>query len=399
MKIWMRLLRACQEHWQALLCLVCFAVLAFPSLQGSSHYVAEEPVRDVLVIERLAAGEIILQGPPSMLRAFSFGPAYYYISAPLVFLFGFSAFALALTSWLSQVAALWIGYWLALRWFRSKPLALFTLGVGSFSILSFLIAQYGSNPNSVPFFSLLFFYALERCVAKKATWFTCLLLGVSYGIIVQLHAVPLISLTLIIILLIARGKLSLRLWQWLLFSSTALLVNGLYVYYEFTHYFINFRGIISLSAHPTIYVGVIERLLDFATFVFSIFLSLYPFFDAYQQYGYLLLVFLSAAALAGMCIYFFEKKRERTAVQFSDSVKITLRYWVVIVTALLLLPIGGVAGIRYYYCLILWWPLCLLVGYGLYSLWVSRQLVLLYFIASVFIALQLFQIFVYRLIF
>jgi len=129
---------------------------------------------------------------------FQLGPMFYCFEIISAKLFGNYPDKLAYPDWLFDVLAIPLFYLFFKRFFGTNlTLALTGLYAVSFYALSFSRSAW--NPNSIPFFTLLFLLsALEFLIHKEKTrWMWAVFLGLALGVGIQLHAILLVLLPLV----------------------------------------------------------------------------------------------------------------------------------------------------------------------------------------------------------
>ena len=291
-----RLVGFFRKHSFLFLALAVFFVLAFPDLEGKSTYATHELYRDIAVVQSMYDGEIILQGPPSMFGGFHFGPAYYYLLYPFVVATGFKVFSLALASLIFFLATIVFSYIVVKEWWGDKTLALAAVFIMATSMFTIQFARYGSNPNFIPFFALLFFWALKRILEEKSNFKHWIVLALGFAVAVQLHAVPLVCLPIILldVFLIQRPKINWRYFA--VFILTALVLLSPYLYYEISHHFINAKSLLNIASGSGSPTGFMSRVASYFGFWLAPILSIHPFFDISfilgKKFFYFLSVFL-----------------------------------------------------------------------------------------------------------
>jgi hypothetical protein len=374
--------------------------LRLPDANGRSTYARQELMRDLRITEAMGYGSLPMLGPPSSLGDFHFGPAYYYLLFPLAYLFSFSLYSLALTSLAFSIAAIALAFHVAETWWRDRRLAHAVAAMISLSILDVQVAKYASNPNFVPFFSLLFFFSLERLMrdaGRKRWWF---LLGLSFAVVTQLHAVPLIAFPVVLAVAAFRRSIRVTLAGAAIFSATLLVAYAPYLSYEITHGFANVRSLFSFAGPTSSLALSLGHVVQYAGFIVAPWLSLHPFFDVASLWGSWLFVAIALAAFGAYLVLRRDLRRERapsSAIPRGDetTVTATLRLWFVVPTMVLLAPIAGKHDFPIYYFFALSPLLYLLYALGLRRM---RQRGLAFSVAylwAVFIVLQVSQIMLY----
>src|SRR3989344_1258854 len=161
------------------------AFLRLYNIRGYMTFLGDEG-RDVLIVRRfLVDFDIPFIGPTASVGGFFLGPIYYYFMAPFLALFRLDPVGPAVMVALFGVATIYLLYR-----FGKELYSPFVGIIASlfYAISPLVIAQSRSswNPNVVPFFSLLYIYALYKAVhTQKKIWF--LVAGSCVGIGIQLH--------------------------------------------------------------------------------------------------------------------------------------------------------------------------------------------------------------------
>ncbi len=380
------------------LLLLLFCLLSWPDPAGRSLYAYGELVRDLDVLRVLSHGQIILLGPPSSLGAFYFGPAYYYLLFPIVWVARFAPWSMPVASILYGCLTILLAYYIVRRWWGSEWLAILASGLMAASSLSFQFAKYESNPNQVPLFALLFFFALERLIGGDRKIGYAFLLGASFGIGIQLHAVPLICLPIILLLAVLQKRLRLPWYGWVVVIMGAVLVISPYLYYECTHHFTNIRTLFAISSGPRIYVPWFQQVLDYLGFWISAFLSTNTFFNPALILGWPVYAILGALLSGGFGMYVYDKRHlqpHNFELNAKSSVRTALGYWFWVPTIVLLLPIGALTGLRIYYYFILSPLVFMMLALGLAQLWQRGLIRVVYYTLAAFLLLQIGQAVLY----
>ena len=162
--------------------------------------------RDAVMISRAVengAGELPLLGPRAGGTKLRVGPAFYYIQYLSAVTFrSVSPPVLAYPTLLFSLLSIPI-FWLLARKFFSRDWSMLLTGLFSLSFLAIEYSRFAWNPNSAPFFNLLFFYALleifDEKMARYKNWFA-VLAGLALAISTQLHFSNFIALPAILIL-------------------------------------------------------------------------------------------------------------------------------------------------------------------------------------------------------
>lgn len=141
--------------------------------------------RDVLVVKGILEGNLVFLGPRASSGDFFLGPIYYYFMAPFLWLWGLNPVGPAVMIALLGVVTVYLVYRIGKDFFGTTA----GLIASSLYAVSVLVVQYSRsswNPNAVPFFTILLMYFLYKAV-KERNWKWYLLVGILFGILMQLH--------------------------------------------------------------------------------------------------------------------------------------------------------------------------------------------------------------------
>ncbi|MEI8096661.1 MAG: glycosyltransferase family 39 protein, partial [Candidatus Moraniibacteriota bacterium] len=161
-----------------------------------------DEARDATYISDAILGKanLPLLGPQSGNTAFYLGPLYYQMEYVSALIFGNFPDKLAYPDLFFSILAI-LMLFLYLRRYFSLEVALALDGLFSLSYFAIATARFASNPNSIPFFVLLFLYGLlrlmERENSKKYLW--AIAVGVSIGVGIQLHTLLFLTMPLVAI--------------------------------------------------------------------------------------------------------------------------------------------------------------------------------------------------------
>jgi len=203
-----------------------------------------DQARDATLIGHVLSGKesLPLLGAESGNTHFRLGPIAYHWQYVSGLLFGPEPYRLAYPDLLFSIAAIVLFFFVMKRYFEVNiSLLLTTIFSVSFFIIKY--SRFAWNPNSTPFFTLLFLFALLTMLdpKEKGKFLSPVLLGVAMGVGVQLHTL------LIFILPTVAGIIFLLLYRRSLFSwksfvlvlSFFLLMNGAQIYHEVNRNFSN----------------------------------------------------------------------------------------------------------------------------------------------------------------
>ncbi|MBP9751331.1 MAG: glycosyltransferase family 39 protein [Candidatus Moranbacteria bacterium] len=203
--------------------LILIAILAFGGFLRLYHFsdwlhFELDQARDARVIDEALSGgpgELTLLGMKAGGTSLRLGPGFYYLEYLSGLVFGATPQGIAMIIPILSVASIGVFYLFARRFFGvSVSLALALL----FSVSEYLVmyGRFAWNPNPLPFFSLLGFYALLRSVSpderRPGRWFV--LSAFSIGLATHLHFLAFLSLPVVaaIFLLVRRPRFSSKAW-------------------------------------------------------------------------------------------------------------------------------------------------------------------------------------------
>jgi 4-amino-4-deoxy-L-arabinose transferase-like glycosyltransferase len=190
----------------------------------------QDQARDAWIAEQVVTGMTAwpLLGAEAGHTDFKIGPVYYYFQIVAEKLFGTDVSVAAYPDAFFSILAIPLTYFFLKRYFTMNlSFALTGLFACSFFVIEY--SRFAWNPNSIPFFVLVFLLALmEFCLAyEKSLWRWPLLLGVAVGVGVQLHGLLLILMPSMLfvcgLFFLKSGRLAWR--QWLVILGIALVCN------------------------------------------------------------------------------------------------------------------------------------------------------------------------------
>lgn len=183
------------------------------------HFQVDQ-ARDALVINRALDGSVLdlpLLGPKAGGTFLRLGPAFYYLQYGSAVLFGGGIASQVFFVALFGIALLPLFFLLAKRGFAEEQALAGTalLGVSLFAVL---YSRFGWNPNLLPFFAVLGFWALLKAVDKDTApkkqrqyvWLAAFGLGMA----TQMHFLAFVTFPVILVLFLVwrRPRLSLSAW-------------------------------------------------------------------------------------------------------------------------------------------------------------------------------------------
>ncbi|MFZ2226658.1 MAG: glycosyltransferase family 39 protein [Candidatus Moraniibacteriota bacterium] len=198
----MSLLRKIRNNWilVALFCLIGVGIILRTYNLESWLFFQSDQMRDLNLVNRAVTdgpGWLPLLGPKAGGTYLRLGPIFYYFEYLSALLFGTNSPAImVIPDLLFSLLSLPLLF-LFLREFFSKKYALLLTAGYVVCFFEIQYARFAWNPNPLPFFNLLFFYALFKLFQvdnnRAKTWWV-ILAGVAYAVASQLHFVSLLSL-------------------------------------------------------------------------------------------------------------------------------------------------------------------------------------------------------------
>lgn len=241
-----------------LLILFLATALRFYRLEPYMQFLGDEG-RDVLVVKQMIVDhKWTLLGPTASVGGFYTGPIYYYFMIPFLWLWGLDPVGPAVMAVLFGLATVALIFLFCREIFGEK-VALLAAFLTAISPKMVDISRFSWNPNPVPFFVLIMFYAFTLFVHRSRAIFA-LIAGISLGILLQLHYINLILVPIagVAFLFLVPRKLWLRGGP--VFAAGLLTGLSLFLLFEARHSFPNTKSVIEFVLRPS---AVSPRNLNF----------------------------------------------------------------------------------------------------------------------------------------
>lgn len=154
-----------------------------------------------IVVDVLSGqGDIPLLGPQSGNTRFSLGPIFYYFSIFSGWLFGNEVYVFALPDLIFSFLTLPLLFLFLRKYFLMWT----SITLTALCSISFFMIEYGRfawNPNSIPFFFLLFLFGLHGLLSNERSkqWRWSIFTAIGLGVGVQLHTVLLIIFPILLL--------------------------------------------------------------------------------------------------------------------------------------------------------------------------------------------------------
>lgn len=162
--------------------------------------------RDATLVRDVVSGKEAwpLLGPQAGGTNFRLGGFFYQIEILSAKIFGESPDRLAYPDLFFSILSIPLLYFF-LREFFSRNISLSVTTVFAVSFYAVKYARFAWNPNSTPFYALLFLYAILQLTKdeKNRKWFWAVAIGIAAGVGVQLHSLLLFSLPIVFVMYFA----------------------------------------------------------------------------------------------------------------------------------------------------------------------------------------------------
>ena len=192
-----------------------------------------DQARDAMLVDDVLDGKssALILGPEAGNTHFDLGPWFYHLEILSAKIFGSEPWKLAIPDLLFSILTIPLFYFFVRKYFSANIslLATFFLSISYFMVR---YSRFAFNPNSVPFFILLFLfgvlYLLE--IDRKKSWLGAVLIGLAIGVGMQLHILlffimPTVVGAVFLYMLFKRISLGSLLGKALIIISFMLLTN------------------------------------------------------------------------------------------------------------------------------------------------------------------------------
>lgn len=174
-------------RYNAVLLWVILALASFMRLYRISDYMSflGDEGRDVLTVKHILEGHLTLLGPRSSAADFYYGPIYYYLITPFLWLFHYNPVGPAVFIALLGIITVFLIYYVCKRWISASV----GLIAAAFYAVSPVVLTYSHsswNPNPLPFVALLVLFLTYISLQRPST-IKFIGIGVLLGIAIQLQ--------------------------------------------------------------------------------------------------------------------------------------------------------------------------------------------------------------------
>jgi len=212
--------------------LLVAAFVRFYHIEAKMRFIWDEG-RDMLAIRKIIVQQdLTLFGPYNEMGSKKdfFGVFHYYLMLLALWLADYNPIGPAIFTALLGVVSVGLVYQLISIW-SDKKLALWTAAIYAISPLAVKYSIWPWNPNTMPFFGLLYLLFISKYF-KKSVMIWVGLAGFTLGLLFQLHY---FSIALIVPWLMIAWKKKSSILSWVLFISAFLLANLNFIFFDLTH--------------------------------------------------------------------------------------------------------------------------------------------------------------------
>ncbi|MDD3487706.1 MAG: glycosyltransferase family 39 protein [Candidatus Moranbacteria bacterium] len=137
-------------------------------------------------------------------KRFRLGPMYYYFEIASAGIFGNRPDSMAYPDLFFSILSIPLFFVFMNRYF-SRQISLMLTGLYTISFFSLFFSHAAWNPNSIPFFTLLYLLSLLEFLERRndTRWIWAISLGIALGVAVQLHAILLVLFPAVAVLAFA----------------------------------------------------------------------------------------------------------------------------------------------------------------------------------------------------
>lgn len=216
-------------------------------------YFYPDQARDVTLVGNFLNGKapLPLMGFRAASTTFDLGAMYYYFQIASGKLFGVRPATMAYPDLFFNILAIPLLYYFLKRYFKTD-ISLVLTALYSVSFYAIEFSRFAWNPNSMPFFVLLFLLSLWKFLTEKEKthWGWIAGIGVAVGVGIQLHTILIfLLLSTVLVAFIVSMWNNWRLWnRWMVVIGLILLLNTNQIISETRHNFSNTKKLFSLSA-------------------------------------------------------------------------------------------------------------------------------------------------------
>jgi 4-amino-4-deoxy-L-arabinose transferase-like glycosyltransferase len=277
----------------AIIMLAIIILAAFLRLYRIGDYMTflGDEGRDLLEVKKILSGHLVFLGPRSSAADFYYGPIYFYLITPFLWLFNYDPVGPAVFIALVGIATVYLVYLVGKKLFN-RDAGLLAAALYTVSPLVIAYSRSSWNPNPLPFVSLLVLLITYKAIKEKS-WKLFFFSGFLMGLAIQLQYLALF-LGVILFLFTTIGiyitEKSNRITS--IIKSYLLLLGGYvigwspFLVFEIKHGFPNLRTIINfmfLGNTEKIYVSNAGFYQNIESVMFRLFARLVTRFPPPEQ--------------------------------------------------------------------------------------------------------------------
>lgn len=159
-------------------------------LSNSFHFLGDQG-RDALTVSRMFTDrDLVFIGPVTSVGNMYLGPFYYYFMLPFLFLSYPSPMGPVYAVAVVNIVTILLMYVWGKHLVGSKA-AMMGAWLMAISYSAVTLSRFSWNPNIIPFFALLLFYAAYMAWKKDVRWWVWV--GIAFSVLIQLHYVTILS--------------------------------------------------------------------------------------------------------------------------------------------------------------------------------------------------------------
>lgn len=283
------MVRKIRGWWLGLVVLFLLSIfLRFYQFSSRLMFLGDQG-RDVLMAYKILHGDLIFIGPMTSVGNFYLGPFYYYFIAPWLFLFHYSPLGPGVAIAMASLVSLALFYYFVYSVTSSHLIALGSSLLYATNPIIVEYSRFSWNPNLLPLASLFFLYLVYYFGQKKEEGYTlsqAIGLGLTYGIILQLHY---LAGLIIFLPLMLRWKFWLNIRKsylsWLALIGSAVFIQLPFFLFEIKHDFREIHNLLnSFGPHSSTHLLtfnpflIVKNALHLLLVFDSRFLFLFPLF-------------------------------------------------------------------------------------------------------------------------
>lgn len=200
------MLKNIYKHRINILLIIILILAAYLRLYRISDYMTflGDEGRDLIEVKKILSGDLVFLGPRSSAADFYYGPIYFYLITPFLWLFNYDPVGPAVFIALLGVVTVYLVYYVG-KELLNERVGLIAAALYAVSPLVIAYSRSSWNPNPMPFVSLLLLFSAYKAI-KDYSFKYFILSGVLMGIAMQLQYIA-IFLGVILALFVISGSI------------------------------------------------------------------------------------------------------------------------------------------------------------------------------------------------